>query len=330
MSKFIGRKLNIGIGKETVRGTAATIAFWLPKMDVSIDEKVEQVVNEASIGTIADSEKVETTSLASEGSITGRIEQTTHGLILKALFGGETSTAVAGDATVYDHLFTVDETAQHPSLTIGVSSPNETGAASRAYTLGMIDSYDFSAEIGKYPTYKLGFRANTSAVATLTPTYTTETAFLPQDGIVKFASTLAGLTAASAIVLKKASISIKTNTEDDIVLGSVTPADRLNKQYAVEGTLELLYTDRTYIDTDYVAGLVQALRISLVNADVTIGTTSRPTITFDFAKVYLTEVARKIGNDDIVSQTLKFKAVYSIADTQLATCTLRNLQAATY
>ena len=332
MSKFIGRKLNIGFGKEasTARGTAVAITFWTPKMDCSIDDKLVQVTNDASIGTIADAENIETTSKFSQGSLTGRLEQTSQGLILASVFGTEASTAVTGDATVYDHTFTVAESAQHPSLTIGVSEPNASTSSSRVYTLGMIDSYDIDIEIGKYPTYKLGFKANASTTGSLTPSYSAETAFLPQDGAVKFASALAGLDGASAISIKKATISIKQNTEEDIVVGSVTPADRLNKQYTVDGTVELLYNDRTYIDTDYIAGLGQAMRIQLVNSDVTLGSTSHPQITFDFAKVYLTDVARKITNNDIVSQTLKFKAVYSLTDSQIAKCVLRNMQSTTY
>jgi hypothetical protein len=332
MSKFIGRRLSIGFGKEasTQRGTAVAISFWTPKMDVAIDDKLNQVINEASVGTISDSENVEITSKYSQGSLTGRLEQTAHGLILASIFGTEASTAVTGDATVYDHTFTVAESAQHPSLSIGVSEPNATGAASKVYTLGMIDTYDIDVEVGKYPTYKIGFKANASTTATLTPSYSVETAFLPQDGVVKFATNLAGLGAASAIVVKKVTLSIKQNVEDDIVVGSVTPADRLNKQFAVDGTVELLYNDRTYIDTNFTPGLVQAMRIQLVNSDVTIGTSSKPTITFDLAKVYLQDVARKITNNDIVSQTLKFKAVYSLGDTSMISCFLRNLQSTTY
>ena len=330
--KFIGRRLSIGFGKEasTARGTAVAITFWTPKMDVTIDDKLNQVTNEASVGTIADAEKVETTSAFSKGTLTGRLEQTAQGLILASVFGTEASTALTADTSVYDHTFTVAESSQHPSLTVGVSEPNAATTSSRVYTLGMIDTFDLDVEIGKYPTYKIGFEANASTTGSLTPSYVAETAFLPQDGAVKFASSLAGLDAASAISVKKVTLSIKQNTESDIVVGSVTPADRLNKQFTVDGTVELLYNDRTYIDTDYMAGLAQAMRIQLINSDVTIGSTSHPQITFDMAKVYLQDVARKINNNDTVSQTLKFKAVYSIADSQMIKAVVRNLQSTTY
>ncbi len=176
----------------------------------------------------------------------------------------------------------------------------------------------------------MGFRANASTTGTLTPSYSAETAFLPQYGVVKFASALAGLDAASAIAVKKVNLNFKHNLEDDFSIGSVAATDRLNKAYEVTGSIELLYSDRTYIDTDLMATLAQALRIQLVNTDVTIGSTSRPTLTFDMAKVKLEEVARSIKNNELVAQTLKFKAFYSLTDSSMITAKLRNLQAAVY
>lgn len=332
MSKYIGRKYSIGFGKEasTTRGTAVAISFWTPKMDVSVEEKIGTVINDASIATIADAENMEVVSKYCEGSLTGRLEQTAFGLLLTAAFGTEAVTAVGGETLVYDHSFTVAESAQHPSLTIGVSEPNAQTTASKVYTLGMIDALEIDLEIGKYSTYKIDFRANAAATASLTPSFSAETAFLPQDGVVKFATNLAGLDAASAISVKKVMFKINKNTEDDMVIGSTTPADRLNKQIEVSGTIELIYNDRSYLDTNLNAGLAQALRIQLVNSDVTIGSNSRPTITFDMAKVILSEVARNIKNNDIVTQVLKFKAFYSIADTSMITAKLRNLQSAAY
>lgn len=332
MSKFIGRKLSIGFGKEaaTARGTAVAITFWQPKMDLQIDDKVNMVVNDSSIGIIEDAENMETTSKYSEGSLTGRIEYTAFGLLLASTFGTEAVTTSSGETIVYDHTFTLLETAQHPCLTIGVSEPNAQTTSSRVYTLAMIDKIAIDVEVGKYCTYKMDFRGNASATGSLTPSYAAQTAFLPQDGIVKFASSLSGLAAASAIAVKKVTLEINLNTEDDIVVGSMTPVDRLNKQFEVTGTVELLYNDRTYIDTDLMAALAQAMRIQLVNSDVTLGSATNPTLTFDMAKVILSEVARNLKNNDLVSQVLKFKAFYSISDTSMITAKLTNLQSTAY
>ena len=53
MSKFIGALANIGIAKEAVRGTAETSAtFYLPKMALSVDDVIDQVIDDNTIGVI--------------------------------------------------------------------------------------------------------------------------------------------------------------------------------------------------------------------------------------------------------------------------------------
>ena len=39
MTKLIGRLVSVGIGKETVRGTAVTPEYWLPWMELKKDKK---------------------------------------------------------------------------------------------------------------------------------------------------------------------------------------------------------------------------------------------------------------------------------------------------
>lgn len=329
MTKIIGRKFSIGLGKETTRGTAVTSAYFIPKMELSIDDKVNVINDDSSIGVIEDAITSDITGKYSEGSISGRVYDKSFGLILLSTFGTETSsTQVGGETLVYDHLFNVLESAQHQSLTINASDPN--GGTGLSYALGMIETLDIDFEINKYLTYKAGFRANASASSTVTPSFTAENGFRPQDGVFKFASSLSGLTGASAVSIKKGTLSIKKNLEDDFIIGTTTPADRLNKAFVVEGTLELLYNDRTMIDTDLLADLAQACRIQFINSSVTIGTSSNPQITFDLGKVKFHEVARKMANNDLIQQTVKFKAFYSMTDSMMVKATLRNLQSATY
>ena len=330
MSYQIGRKFSIGIGKESVRGTAVSASFWLPKMSISVDDKINVAIDDSSVGVIEDSQGQDIVGTYAEGSIEGRVNDTALGLLLLATLGTETSQAAhSGETIVYDHIFNVNESAQHPCLTFVASGPNESTGV--AYALGMIDTFEFNMEIGKYAMYKVGFRANKNASVSASPSFSaTENVFLPQHGVVKFASALAGLAAASAITLRKVSMSIKKNIEDDMTIGSLAATDRPNKQFAIEGTVELVYQDRSYIDTIMLGDLQKAMRISAVNTAVTIGSAANPAIQFDLAKVKLTEVARKIENNGLVIQTLKYNAFYSMADAKMITATLVNTRSSAY
>lgn len=329
MTYFIGRKFNVGIGKESTRGTAVAASYWLPKMECAVEDKINFVMDENSIGVIEDANTQDITGKYSEGSVAGRITDSGFGLILLASLGSETATTLV-QTGVYDHVFGVLESAQHPSLTVAVSEPNAATSSALRYALSMIDSLDIEFEINKYCNYKFGFRGNTAATATNTPSYTAENPFLPQHGVVKFASSLAGLGAASAINLRKCILSIKKNIEEDWTIGSVAAAERLNKQFQIEGSIEIVYADRSYIDTIMLGDLAKAMRIQAVNTAVTIGASANPTLTIDLAKVKLTEVARNNANAEITLQTIKFKAYYSLSDTSMITATLRNTVTSAY
>ena len=41
MSKFVGRLYQIGLGKESSRGTGVAPTYWIPKTAVSFDDKIE-------------------------------------------------------------------------------------------------------------------------------------------------------------------------------------------------------------------------------------------------------------------------------------------------
>ena len=328
MSKFIGRKFNIGIGKESVRATPVVASYWLPKVALDIDDKIEFAVNESSIGVIEDAVGQSVTKKYAEGSIEGLITDKGIGLLLMALFGTDTVGAV--ETGVKDHAFTVLQSAQHPSLTLSIVEANSNSGSGFAHALAMIDSLEITLEVGKFASYKASFRANAGADQADTVAFTAENIFKPQDCVFKMASALAGLSGASAINARKIVLTLKANTEDDDTIGSVASVDRLNKQFSVDGSVELVYNDRTFIDTDMLADLAQAIRLQAINTAVTIGSTSNPTLTFDLASAKIQEVARKIENNGIIMQTVKFKGYYSQTDSSMVTATLRNTVTSAY
>lgn len=333
MSYHIGRRLSVGFSKETTRAQVALpVTFWLPKIALTIDDKINTVVDDSSVAVIEDAENQEIANTYSDGTIEGRANDTSLGLWILATLGTETSqSAHSGESAVYDHIFNVNESAPHTSLSLFAVGPNE-GTTGVIYSLAMVDSLELDLEIGKYVMYKVGFRANKSQTkGTLAASFSsTENAFRPQDGVVKFATNQAGLAAASAITLRKAIVTIKKNIEEDWTIGATAAADRVNKQFVIEGSVELVYADRSYVDTIMLGDLVKAMRISAVNTSVTLGNATNPTVQIDLFKVKLQEVARKIDNNNLVLQTLKFKAYYSLSDSKMVTITLTNTQSTAY
>lgn len=322
MTKFIGRLADIGIAKEASRGSAeSSVDFYLPKVSLSIDDGIDQAIDESSIGVIEDATGAAIIAKFAEGEIEGNVYDKSFGLILLAALGS-VSTSGPSQTTVYTHSFTVLQSAQHPSLTLFLDDPNQ----DYKYALAMLQSLDLDVMLGQYARYRAAFRSKVGATATLTPSYSTENHFLPQHGSVKLATNLSGLGAASAIDIRSIKLSVAKNIEDDRKLGSLDASDILNKQIAVEGTVELVFTDNTF-KTEMLADTAKAMRIRLSNTDVTIGSSLNPQLTIDLAKVKVTSFERNYENDGIVTAAVDFKAFYSLGDTAMITAELINEQA---
>lgn len=320
MSKFVGALADIGIAKESVRGTAETSAtFWLPKMALTYDDVIEQAVDDSTIGVIEDATDAKLVHKSGEGEIEGKMGDKSLGLILLGLFG-TVSTAGPSDSA-YTHTFSVNQSAQHQSFTIFQEDPNQ----DYKYALGMLTKFETAIELGKFCSYKIGWKSKPGATATLTPSYSAENSFLPQHGVIKIATTQAGLDAASAMNLRMVKLTFEKNVEEDNAIGSTSAVDILNKRFMAEGELEIVFNDETF-KTQLLADTAQALRVQLNNTDVLIGTTSTPKLTIDFHSVKFSEFKRNYGNSDIVTASVKFKAFYKLADSKMITCSLVNAQ----
>src|SRR3954447_7587009 len=145
MSKLIGRLKSVGIGVESVSGTAVAPTFWVPDMDFSHQDKNDKAVDTSSFGRIEADTDADIVRQWSEGSLTGVLRDTHIGGILKATFGTVASVAKsAPNASVYDHTFTVLNTNAHPSLTIVSKDANQ----DIKFAYGMVDKFEVNYELG--------------------------------------------------------------------------------------------------------------------------------------------------------------------------------------
>ena len=126
------------------------------------------------------------------------------------------------------------------------------------------------------------------------------------------------------VALKSAKLTINSNVEDQEVLGNVAPADFLNKEFSVDGTFECIWQNESDAKTLFMGPTTQALRFDIKNSDVTIGTAANPQLTFDMPKVTFQELGRPFKVKDLVYQTVKFKAQYSLSDAFMLKATLTN------
>jgi hypothetical protein len=324
--KGIGRLFSIGIAKETTRGTAATSAtYWIPFSDASIDEKFENVTQDEAYGIIEDSVGQFRVKNWAEGTLKVPLTDQSLPLLLYSIFGHNADATHSGETAVYDHTLTVGETAQHQSLTFFIHDP--LSGQDYSHANGVIHKLDLTAELKKFIDLSLSVKAfKGTKQSTFTPSIVSENRFVPQYLNFKYATTVAGLSSAAPIALKSIKLTIDEDIEDDDVLGQDSPIDFLNKEFKIEGQLEAIFQNETDFKAVALAdpNTPQAFLIDIKNTDVTIGTASHPEVAITLDRAYFTEYSRPIKVKDVVYQTVKFKAVYSTTDSEMAKVVVTN------
>ncbi len=313
MSKYIGRLVELGIAKEGTRGAGAAATYWLPRTTFNFIDRVDKMLSGEAHGKIQDASDNFVMKRFAEGSIEGEIRDRAFGLFLYAALGSVSS--AVNETTAYDHTFTLANTNTHQSLAFETSNPDE----DLMFRLAMIEELTINLELGELVKYISSWRSRPSDDHSgLSPSYTSENRFLARHATIKQAANRAGLSGASAIELKRLSLTIKKNLIDDDKLGSMETDDILNQQFSVEGEMELNFDDTTYKDFMSDVLTYRALEIDLLNSDVTIGASSNPRLRIIMPRVSFFEWDSDKPLDEIVKQTIKFKGLYDVANDENA------------
>lgn len=321
MAKYIGRLVDVGMGRETTRGVGVAPTYWVPRISWSFDDKIISARAETGVGSLADSLQTMVTTQYGQGDMEGEVRDQHFGLLLYALLG---SYSVSGPTdSAYTHSFSLLQSVSHPSLTFFVQDPN----TNETYELVMLDSLEITVELDSIVKYTASFMGKKGQTYTpaRTVTYTYENKFSKKHLFLKLATTIGGLAAASALSVKRFRLTFAKNVELDDALGTAEPEDILNKQFSVEGELELNYTDETF--KNYMRdGSYRAMEFRLNNTDTLIGVSSTPQLIMQFPRLDFFDWEPDNGLDDIVHQTISFKANKDLAAGLeiISTCQLIN------
>lgn len=321
MTKFIGKKANVGIAKETTRGTAESAAnYWLPKTSLSIDDQVDQVEDGNSVGVIEDFADVEKILEYAEGDIEGAIEIDSFGEMLLGTLGTVSTAADSPEVGVNTHTFTTAQNATHQALTLFIDDPNQ----QYTHANGIIDSMSIEMVEDDYAMYTASFQAKSGSTTTgLSASYTDTTRFRPQHSQLEIADDIASLDDTGYTDIQSMTLDIEKNVEQDNVLGQDSPRDFLNTQFSVTGSLEIIFNDETF-KTEMLNDTYKAFRMKFVNDGVTIGSSANPEMQIDLDRVKITDFTRNYENDSIVNASVEFTATYDLSNSSMISVDLIN------
>jgi hypothetical protein len=310
MSDYSGRKIRIGLAKEATRATYAAPTYWMRWETADIFDMATTQFNQSAIGVLDRYSGAEIMQRSGTGQLAGKITDQSVGLLLYGIYGTHSVATHSGETTVYDHTFTESQSNVSQSLSVTRVDPN----TQYNFVNGMVGSFELDAKAGDFVRHTTNFTTFPSAVGSgATPVFVAENEFKGKHVTTAIASTVGGLTSATAIPVNSVKLTINKNITPYWIIGQDGPIEIFSQSVEVTGEFVLRYTDSTYYNLRF-NNTVQAMQIVVANTDVAIGVVpSHPTLTFVMPAAYMNDFKPETGIDGMVTQTVSFTATYSIA-----------------
>lgn len=325
MAYLKGEDVNLGVARETVRGTPETPSQWIPgRTPTGVRQIVEKAPIRETRGTGIGSQGSVVVQKRAEGDLEFNVRNNSIGMLFLSLLG-TVNTSAAGTGA-YSHVFTVQTgNPQFPVLTLGLS---QLGQQDYEYTRCLVTSLEIRTPVNDLVNATVSFVGASEAThADYTPAFvSTDHYFRHYDVTIKLASNVAGIAGASALKVKEFSLAIVNNGRVNQNVSELNPGDVLAVLHEITGSLRIDYQDETFHDL-YADGSYRALQISMVRTDIDIdsgGGTQNPTVTILLPKVSFESRDTDRPIDDIVSDTLEFTAHYDETETKAIQVTVVN------
>lgn len=320
--EIVGREIEFGVATEATRGSAESAADkWLRKVTANVVERATHAIDETTRGRLEDGEGRRVVQKHIEGDVEGILHADVIGWLLSNIYGVVVSSQVSG--SIYSHVFSLGQNIQHQSLTLFAKD----GAVQQlTFSNAMINTLEITAAIDDYVRFNASFLASVAADNSDTPSYDTEYDFVARDITIKVASSEAGLSGATALKAKDVALTWDQGLIRDHVVGAYTPDDIYNARLMIEGNFTLNLSDETYKDL-FLGDSSNYMSIT-IQGEADLGSGNNPTITIVLNKVQIMDWNRAGAANELVTETISFRAYYRPADTEQSTVTVKNLTSA--
>lgn len=323
--EFIGRQIDFGVAAEASRGTAAAgVERWLRKVTANVVPRNERVVDDSSFGRLEDADGVRTVRKWNEGTVEGPLHLDPIGFLFLSLYGAVESTEL--DSYVSEHTFTLDQTIQHPTLSLFV---NDGTVRSSVVAGGVVSELEIRATTNDRVRFSASFigkqedDVDSPEEGAVVPEYD----FVSRDITIKVADTEAALEAATPIAAKSLSIKWNANVIPDYVFGNYSPADIYNGAFSLEFSFSRNYSDRTF-ETLYTGQDFKYVEIALRGEATLTDGSETGSIVITLNKVQVTNWTRTGAANELVTEDVDCKAFYNATDQQQSAVEVVNTIAA--
>jgi len=312
---FSSADLVFGIGSQTAPGVVAPTIHYLDVTNISKSNAVETEEIRGNVGVLDNLVEVEQKNRTGSVQVEGYMKKESWGLFLKAFFGTATPTLDAPEIGVNTHNFTVLSEGCGALSTLHLLNNKATADNVEQYLDGVCSKLEVAAAkdgtlkivadfITKYPT-----RETVVAAPILT-----ESNYKRTHGLLYIEDTVADLAGATAVCPESVKIIFEKENTD---FGCF---NELDKNYFVTGfksSIELInlkeYDDTTFEDL-LLSGDTKAVKLDFIDTDETIGATTNPSASLEFAAIAVTVNTEDLAQAEITKQNITGVALRSTAE----------------
>lgn len=316
MTQVAGRQVEIGIGIETAAGTPVTAANFFKWDSFSMVPMSDKITLDSARGIRNKTSNNLILRKYGKGSIEFVPTVDMIPYVLGMVMGTRSSGLHAGETTVYDHTFSIQNA--NASMKTATLFVKQAGVQTERYSNVVADSFDLTVD-KDFAKCKVGFLGAYPDTGTITPAYTQDTLFSRNELTAKFGATLTLAAAAAATPLAAFSLSVNNNVlfDDAFLSGANTPAAGgfIAGSLEIKGSYTLQFTDTVEL-AKYQASTKNAMIVTLQGASIGI-VPSKETIKFNLGALVLTKAPTEYQLDGITMIKQEFVVQYDATDKEL-------------
>lgn len=305
MSKYTWRQINAWIGIETQRWVKSSNITWLAKSSFDFDDKIETKEDESSLWNKIDISDIEVVREYAEWNIELKASANNiWNFLYSILWKKVTSTVV--ESKVFNHLFTINNDWENPSLTIFTKEPNW----DFHYPLALISSLSISAQVWESIMITASFKSKKWVSDNLSATYQTDYSFKAKNSKLKIADKESALNNASLDCIESFELVIDKESIEAFCLNNWNePVDILDWKISISWSITAVFSDNDY-KNKALNWKEFALLFALEDKSVKIWNENgkHPLLEFILPKVKFVDYTRSKWNDELVKVNLNFKA----------------------
>lgn len=298
MSKKIGQDIEVGIAKETTRGTAVDPAsgYWIKWGELTLNNLQENNTIEVNLGHIFTEGKRQKTKVGYEIEIKMPLEDIIAGHILMGMFGSVSTTSDNPETGVNTHDFTINDSSETPTYTISMID----GTNQYQFTNAVLTEVTLSAPARDKMELTVKYRTKMySTTSGLTSSYSDNHLFSSCNMNYYEANDYSGLGSAMATSVRSVELSFSRDLKELETVGSCEVDDLLALNWTAQVNIEKDWdtSDSDMSDSENLTS--KAFKVELVGAD-TIGGSSHPTIKFAIPSGVKTDFNRDIALKEVI------------------------------